>query len=113
MHELSLAERLVEIIQEAQIRESFYKVKRIHLEIGVLAGVEVEALRFGMASACMDTVAAEAVVEMTVVEGRAHCPACAKDVEISTFHEPCPLCGQHRLKITGGDRLLLKHLEVE
>ena len=45
MHEMSLCESIMQIIEEAQ-RQGFKRVIRVRLEIGRLSGVEIEAMRF-------------------------------------------------------------------
>ncbi|MBO5996757.1 MAG: hydrogenase maturation nickel metallochaperone HypA, partial [Acetobacter sp.] len=47
MHEISLCESLLDIIGDCAKRDGFTRVRRIVLEIGPFAGVEISALRFG------------------------------------------------------------------
>ena len=48
MHELSLADNIVRLVQEAAQREQFDAVVLLRLEAGALAGVELQALRFAL-----------------------------------------------------------------
>ena len=57
MHELSLCQDIVRAIERAARERGFTRVLRVELEIGVLAGVEIEALRFGFKVAARDSVA--------------------------------------------------------
>ena len=113
MHELSLAERLIDMIEEAGARQGFRRVRHIYLEVGTLAGVEVESLRLGLSAAGCGSVADGASIHITTPAGQARCLDCEAVVEISACYEPCPLCGRHRLDICGGDRVILNYLEVE
>ncbi len=113
MHELSLAERLIELMEQAASDQSFSRIHRIELEVGNLAGIDVDALQFALEVAITGTLAEGAIIAMHTPTGIARCLDCDKPIDISTFHDPCPHCGGHHLTITGGDRLLLKHLEVE
>mgnify|MGYP006151145365 CR=1 FL=1 len=61
MHEMSLAEHVREIIEDAAGAQGFRQVRRIVLEIGELAAVETDALQF-----CLDV-----VLEGSVAEGAA------------------------------------------
>ncbi len=47
MHEMSLCEGILQVLEESADSQSFTSIKTVWLEIGVLAGVEVEAMRFG------------------------------------------------------------------
>lgn len=60
MHEMSLAENVLQIIEDARRDQGFSRVKTVVLEIGRLAAVETEALRF-----CFD-----AVTQGSMAEGR-------------------------------------------
>ncbi len=47
MHEMSLCEGILQVLEESAGSQNFSHIKCVWLEIGVLAGVEVEAMRFG------------------------------------------------------------------
>lgn len=112
MHELSLAEALVEMIEEASRNEGFNRVCRVSLDVGRLSGVEPDALRFGFEVAARHTCAEGAELLILVSPGEACCPDCQSLVSIDTFHDECPACGGHGLSITGGQQFQLKELEV-
>ena len=46
MHEMSLAESVLQLVEETAIREKAQRVKLVVLEIGRLSSVEPEAMRF-------------------------------------------------------------------
>jgi hydrogenase nickel incorporation protein HypA/HybF len=48
MHELSLADDILRLVEDAAAREHFQRVAQLHLEAGTRAGVEVSALRFAL-----------------------------------------------------------------
>ena len=96
MHELSLAESLIEI----------------WLEAGKLSGVEPDALRFGFESASLGTVAEGAILEISEPPGQAWCEDCLREISITAYYDECPHCHGHRLSITGGEQFQLKELEV-
>lgn len=48
MHELALAQNIIELLEEQAVNHQFSKVKQVWLEIGVMACVEVPALHFGL-----------------------------------------------------------------
>lgn len=48
MHEISLAGGILRMVEEAAAREHFWRVSQLRLEIGALAGVEAQALRFAL-----------------------------------------------------------------
>jgi hydrogenase nickel incorporation protein HypA/HybF len=113
MHELSLAQSLIELIEEESERQNFRRVRKIWLEVGALAGVEPEALRFGFEVATEATCAEGAELHISTPPGLAWCFDCERTAEIRAYYDGCPNCGGHRLQVTGGDQLKLNQLEVE
>lgn len=113
MHEMSLCRSILQTLEEHAQRKRFSRVRQVRLEIGALAGVEIHALRFGFEAVTRDTLAEGATLEIIAVPGRAWCIACRRPVAVRQRFDPCPACGGHVLRITGGDELRIKDLEVE
>jgi hydrogenase nickel incorporation protein HypA/HybF len=112
MHELSLAQSLIELIEEEAVRGNFTRARKVWLEIGALAGVEPEALRFGFEVAARTTCAEGAELEIVTPPGTAWCFQCNRTVEIAAYHDGCPYCEGYRLQVTGGTQFKLRELEV-
>ena len=113
MHELSLMEGVLEIVQDAQARHGFQKVTRIVLEVGTLAGVEREALDFCWDVVAKDTPAEGAVLELVEVAAMAWCGRCAGEVPVASRIDFCPGCGGIPERIVRGLDLQVKTLDVE
>jgi hydrogenase nickel incorporation protein HypA/HybF len=113
MHELSLAGGILRIVEQAAARDRFARVTRLKLEVGKLAGVEVEALRFALGAIAPDTLLADAAVEIVEPEGRARCFDCGGLTAIKERGEPCGHCGGWRLDPVAGTELRVVDLLVE
>ena len=113
MHELSLCVELLRVIEDQTRRQHFRRVRAVRLEVGALAGVEVEALRFGFTVAAQGTLAEDAVLEIEQPPGQAACLDCGAVVEVRDREEPCPRCGGYFLRVRGGTELRVLELEVE
>lgn len=112
MHEMSLAESVRGIIDEAAAAQGIVWVRTVVLEIGALAAVEVEALRF-----CLDVVLAGSVAEgaglrIESVPGEGVCAACAQRSPMQVLYEACPHCGAYAMRMTGGNGMRVLELEV-
>lgn len=112
MHEMSLAAGVLRVVEDAAARERFSRVKRVTLEAGALAGVEVGALRFALEAIAPGTVLDGAAIEIDERPGRAWCLRCATSVEIASRADPCPRCGTWQLTPTGGTELKVRELIV-
>ena len=113
MHELSLMQRVLEILQETAHSQGFERVKVIRLEIGKLSAVDPQALRFCFDVVSNGTLAHAAVLEILETPGQGWCPQCRCAAELSTRFDPCPSCGGYALQVTGGDAMSVVDLEVE
>lgn len=113
MHELSLMEGVLDIIEQARRQHGFTQVRRVVLEIGSLAGVEREALAFCWEAVVQDTVAATAILELVDLPARAWCGGCAAEVEVSSRLDLCPACGAVPERVVQGTDLRVKALDVE
>ena len=74
---MSLAGGILRIVEDAAARERFGRVRCLALEAGVLAGVEVRALRFALEAIAPGTVLEGATIEIDEPPGSAWCMACA------------------------------------
>nr|WP_199930434.1 hydrogenase maturation nickel metallochaperone HypA [Sedimenticola thiotaurini] len=113
MHEMSICEGILQVMEEQAASQQFKRVKSVWLEIGPLAGVELDALRFGFDVVTRDSLADGARLEIIEMPGTAWCLACSKSVPIRQRFDACPECGSFQLQITGGDELRIKELEVD
>ncbi len=113
MHEMSLCESVLQILEDNARQQGFERVKTVWLEIGGLSGVESEAMRFSFEVVTRGTLADQAVLEIIDVPGEAWCLACAKQVKIEQRFDACPDCGSYQLQVNGGEEMRIKELEVE
>lgn len=112
MHEMSLAEGILQLIEDASRQQSFARVSTVWLEIGQLAGVEVEAMRFCFDAVTRGSLADGAQLEIISTPGSGWCMQCAETVALSEVFGACPQCGVHQVQVTGGTEMRVKELEV-
>ena len=112
MHELSICESILQIIEDEAHKQRFTSVKRVSLEIGPLAGIEKEAMFFSYDVVIRNTVADGSRLEIIDLPVSGWCMPCAKPVDVAQRYEPCPDCGSYQVEITGGDELRIKEMEV-
>ena len=112
MHEMSLCESILQILEEQARAKDFSSVRKVRLEIGRFSSVEPEALRFGFDVVMKGSVADGAELEIIELPGKAFCLDCVEQVEVMGRLDPCPGCGGGRLAHEGGDEMRIKDLEV-
>lgn len=112
MHEMSIAEGVLGIIEDAARREGIRTVRAVRLEIGQLAAVETGALRFCFESVVRGSIAEGARLEIEEAPGEAWCFRCCASVPLAARVDPCPRCGGSQLQVSGGTQMRVKDLEV-
>jgi hydrogenase nickel incorporation protein HypA/HybF len=109
MHELSITRSVVAIVAE---RAGGQRVTRVRLEIGRLAAVLPDAIRFCFDICAADTPLAGAELQIDEIPGRAACDACAREVALDALVFRCPRCGSGNLRVLSGRDLNIKEMET-
>lgn len=110
---MTLAEQMLQIIEEAAVVQNFTQVRTVWIEIGRLSCVEKEALRFCFSAVIEETVARQAKLEFIDIKGRGRCTQCECEMDINTFYDVCPACGSYAIQVIAGDEMRIRELEVE
>ncbi len=113
MHEMSLAENVVSIVDAAAKAEGSTRVIAIWLEIGALSCVAPDALRFCFDAIARGTVAEGARIEIITVPGEGTCGSCAKSAIMTALYDLCPHCGQPGLQPNRGTEMRVKEIEID
>jgi len=113
MHELSLCEGIMQIIEQQARSQKFSTVKKVILDIGVLSGVETSALEFSFEVVMQGTVAQNAQLIINHIKAQARCTECTATFTINQRYDACPQCGSFELQISSGDEMKVKELEVD
>ena len=108
MHELSIAQSIVELVGE---RAGDARVHRLTLVIGRLSGVMPDALRFCFDVCTEGTVLEGAILEIIEPSGRGRCPDCGQEQEITSLFDMC-VCGATGLDCIAGNELRIKQMEM-
>lgn len=113
MHELSLAESVVELIEDAARRDNFTRVRTVFMEIGSLSCVAPDALRTALDHAGRGTCLDGTELQILSVAGEGECPVCGTRMALETTYDICPRCGSYPLKVLRGMEMRVTELDVE
>jgi hydrogenase nickel incorporation protein HypA/HybF len=109
MHELSLMESVVSSVDE---KVGTARVAVVRLEVGRLAAVVPEALRFCFGVCARDTSLENAALEIQLIDGRGRCGSCHEEQAVERLGMLCR-CGSAELQILSGLELRVTEVEVE
>ncbi len=113
MHELAIAQAILERAQAASERNGGGRVTRIGLRIGEVSGVEPDALSFGLETLCKGTPHEGVVLELERPRRKQRCVACATAFEPEGFAVDCPACGSPASECIAGNELDVVFIELE
>jgi hydrogenase nickel incorporation protein HypA/HybF len=109
MHELSIAEAVVEVaLRHARGRP----VARVELKVGHLRQVVPGALEFAFELLTAGTVLEGAELALETVPAAGRCRRCGAESELEHFPLQCTACGGFELDLLRGEELLVEALEL-
>ena len=113
MHEVGIAQSILEAGRIEADRLAGARLKRIGVRVGVLAGVDLQALEFALMAIRAGTELEEVEIDLQSCPRRNHCATCSIDFETKLYSEPCPSCGNQQVRLIGGEELELAFIEVD
>jgi hydrogenase nickel incorporation protein HypA/HybF len=113
MHEMSIAQSLVDILNEEMVKNRAKVLRSVKLNIGQLSAIVPESLSFCFEIIVSGTAmeGAELVMEMIPLKGV--CLDCEKAFEIEDYAFSCPHCSSANIKTIAGQDLSIVEMEVD
>ena len=113
MHEMAIAEGVLDIALDYARRSDAKRIAEVGLLIGDMSGVVVDSLVFSFDMIAKGTMAdgAKLVIEHVPLRGR--CVKCGGEFPIAHYDFWCPVCKDGVLETISGREMKVKYLEVE
>lgn len=113
VHELSIANRVVELVAERVHEAGAERATVVTLRIGELSCVHQDALRFSFELVREGTPAAGAELRIETVPVTIWCATCGREVALAGIQKfACPTCGTSSGDIRAGRELDLASIEL-
>ncbi len=112
MHELSLAQNIVDSIKESVDVEKLPLVRGVKMEVGAASGVVSDSLVFAFNSIVKNSPLSSAYMVAEVIPLIVHCGDCQIDTINETGFMVCGNCGSGNVSIVSGTELVLKQIEL-
>jgi hydrogenase nickel incorporation protein HypA/HybF len=114
MHELAIAQSIVEAIEAKATECNAARVKGVRLRIGEASGVVPDSLTFCFEMlASLDPILEGAQLLIDKVPHRAYCRHCASEFSVINFVAQCPTCKEWSNEIVSGTELQVLEMEFE
>jgi len=113
MHEVGIANSVLEAVQTEAARHPGAVVRKVGVTVGELAGIDPDALAFSFEALTTGTEWQQLVLEIQTRPRMHRCPACGLDFRVIDYQFGCPECGACATECIAGDELELAYLEIE
>ena len=113
MHELSIAQSIVDIAGQYVPRERRHGIRMIRVRVGDMAGVVPDSLCFCFTAVTSGTPMAQALLEIEHVPFVLHCTECLSDSATEPGLAICPRCQSTHTQILSGTELQVVAIELE
>ena len=113
MHELSLANGIIAIVEQEGKKSGFSRVLEITLIVGEYSGVIPECLREFFPIASKGTLAEGAELVITPIPAAFRCLSCGFEGPLPRHTACCPACGSGAIRMISGREFFVENLKVE
>ena len=114
MHELSIAQSIVEAVEAKACECQATHVKAVRLKIGEASGVVIDSLTFCFEMLCsLEPTLAGAQLLINTILHRAYCRHCKQEFSVTNFVAQCPNCQEWSNEIVSGTELQILEMEFE
>lgn len=113
MHEFSVVQSLMELIERYAEENKAKKVLKVTVRVGVLSGIEPHLLELAFNTFKEGTIAESALLVIERENLKIRCQECSAEGEKNELNALCPFCGSLNTEIISGQEMLLKSLELE
>lgn len=113
MHELAIAEGIIDIVSSSQREQGFERVMEIRLRVGEHSGIVPECLREFFPYAARGSAAEQAELIVEPIKGEFKCLDCGYEGAVDRREARCPRCESTALKMTRGREFYVDSIKVE
>ena len=113
MHELSIAQSLIGLVESEAEKEGFTRVLEIRLRMGEYSGIIPDCLREFFPIASAGTKAEDAALVIETVPAAFRCLDCGYEGAIERRAAACPACGSTAIRMISGREFYVENLKVE
>lgn len=112
MHELGIAQSILDIALKAAGENGGTKVTAVRIQAGELRSIIADQLEFCFAFAAKGTAAEGAKLEVEVLPIIAVCGPCEREFRVENLDFRCPVCQGTSVRVVRGQELRIREIEI-
>lgn len=113
MHEMGIANSVLEAVHKEMLRYPEARPARVGLRIGEMAAIDRESLRFCFEALSGGTDLEGLQLEIELCPRRHRCKDCSNEFDVVDYDFQCRACGALNSECISGDELELAYVEIE
>ena len=113
MHELSIAQSILETVQREMANRNWPAVTEVGVQVGALSGVLPDALQFSFDAIVTETPLAGCRLKIEHIPAQGQCLRCEQVFDVEQLFFACPACASGEVRVHQGYELDIAYLEVE
>jgi hydrogenase nickel incorporation protein HypA/HybF len=113
MHELSIANSILNIVLEEKKNKNLPQIKAIGLRIGALSGVFPDALEFSFDAIKKDTALEDTKLEISEIAVAGICRECGEEFSVTDLIFACTKCFSTSIEVSQGQEMDIAYLNIE
>jgi hydrogenase nickel incorporation protein HypA/HybF len=113
MHEMGIANSVLEAVRSEMVRYPESYPCKVGVRIGEMTAIDQEALRFCFDAMILETELESLELGIEVCPRRHRCQVCGNEFSVCDYDSRCPQCASLETIFISGDELELAYLEVE
>ena len=113
MHELSIAQNIISIVQEHLSEEQKFSVKYVRVKIGKLTNILTDSLIFGFDALTKETNLDGVILEVEHIPLTIDCGDCGKSTSLDNYIFKCPHCQGTSISVVAGSELMVSEIELD
>jgi hydrogenase nickel incorporation protein HypA/HybF len=112
MHELGIAQNILEIVRQSVSKDQEPSIKWIRIRVGDLSGVVPDSLDFCFSALISETDMRQAGLAIERVPTKSRCKSCGHPFEIEDMVFVCPACKSTNVELITGKELQVVEIEL-
>lgn len=113
MHEMSIAQGMIDIVEDEMRRHNAKVLRSIHVNVGRFSSIVPDALSFCFEIMTKDTDLEGARLFIDSIPLMGRCSSCNSEFEIKDYIFLCPVCGGLKIDTVSGQDLTVVEIEVD
>jgi len=113
VHELSIAQNIIQIVNSNVEQDKIYLVDKISIKVGLLSNILIESLNFSYNSVIENTPLNNSRLDIEVLPIKISCNDCSAITTINDFIFFCPECKSSAISVISGDEMVISSIHLK